>query len=107
VADAGRTRAAGGKAGPPAGGGRKGGRAQFFAPEGDSDVPSGFAKNGDTIDVFSLSRVLHDLQREGYPLEPTLVAALSLYLTLHIHRFGRYDLDMDKRPPELVYDLWS
>jgi len=57
--------------------------------------------------VFSLSRVLHDLQREGYPLEPALVAALSPYLTLHIHRFGRYDLDLDKRPPELVYDLWS
>jgi len=57
--------------------------------------------------VFSLSRVLHDLQREGYPLEPSLVAALSPYLTLHIHRFGRYDLNLDKRPPELVYDLWS
>lgn len=57
--------------------------------------------------VFSLSRVLHDLQREGYPLEPALVAALSPYLTLHIHRFGRYDLDLDKRPPELVYNLWS
>lgn len=57
--------------------------------------------------VFSLSRVLHDLQREGYPLEPGLVAALSPYLTPHIHRFGRYDLDVDKPPPELVYDLWS
>lgn len=48
-----------------------------------------------------------DLQREGYPLEPALVAALSPYLTLHIHRFGRYDLDLDKQPPELIYDLWS
>ena len=57
--------------------------------------------------VFSLSRILHDLQREGYPLEPGLVASLSPYLTPHIHRFGRYDLDLDKRPPELVYDLWS
>lgn len=57
--------------------------------------------------VFSLSRVLHDLEREGYPLEPALVAALSPYLTQHIHRFGRYDLDVDKLPPELVYDLWS
>lgn len=57
--------------------------------------------------VFSLSRVLHDLQREGYPLEPWQVAALSPYLTQHIHRFGRYDLDLEKRPPELVYDLWT
>lgn len=57
--------------------------------------------------VFSLSRVLHDLQREGDPLEPGLVAAISPYLTPHIHRFGHYNLDVNKRPPELVYDLWS
>jgi TnpA family transposase len=56
--------------------------------------------------VFSLSRVLHELQREGYPLEENEVVALSPYLTQHINRFGRYDLDMEKRPPELVYDLW-
>lgn len=57
--------------------------------------------------VFSLSRVLHDLQGEGYPLEDGEVAALSPYVTQHLNRFGRYDLDMEKRPPELVYDLWT
>ena len=31
--------------------------------------------------VFSLSRVLHDLHHEGYPLEPDHIAALSPYLT--------------------------
>jgi TnpA family transposase len=56
--------------------------------------------------VFSLSRVLHNLQGEGYPLEAREVAALSPYVTQHINRFGRYDLDMEKRPLELVYDLW-
>ena len=56
--------------------------------------------------VFSLSRVLHDLQGEGYPLEVAEVAALSPYVTQHINRFGRYDLDMEQRPLELVYDLW-
>ncbi len=45
VADAGRTRAAEGKA-----------CRQFFAPEGDLDVPSGFAKNGDTIKEVNLLR---------------------------------------------------
>jgi hypothetical protein len=35
------------------------------------------------------------------------VAALSPYVTQHINRFGRYDLDMEKQPPELVYDLWT
>ena len=29
------------------------------------------------------------------------------YLTWHINRFGRYDLDMEKQPPELLYDLWT
>lgn len=55
--------------------------------------------------VFSLSRVLHKLQQEGYPLEPGLVAALSPYITQHINRFGRYELDLEKRPPDLVYDF--
>jgi len=57
--------------------------------------------------VFSLSRVLNDLQQEGYPLESGQVAALSPYLTQHINRFGRYELDLEKRPPDLVYDLWA
>jgi TnpA family transposase len=57
--------------------------------------------------VFSLSRVLNDLQQEGYPLESGHVAALSPYLTQHINRFGRYELDLEKRPPDLVYDLWA
>jgi hypothetical protein len=57
--------------------------------------------------VFSISRVLQALQRENYPLEPWHIAALSPYLTWHINRFGRYDLDMEKHPPELLYHLWA
>jgi hypothetical protein len=45
VADAGRTRAAEGKA-----------CRQFFAADGDLDVLSGFAKNGDTIKEVNLLR---------------------------------------------------
>lgn len=41
------------------------------------------------------------------PLEPWQIAALSSYLTWHINRFGRYDLDTEKQPPELLYDLWT
>lgn len=55
--------------------------------------------------VFSLSRVLHDLRREGYPLGEAEVAALSPYLRGHLNRFGHYDVDMEKHPPELIYDL--
>ncbi|HMV59033.1 MAG TPA: Tn3 family transposase [Nitrospira sp.] len=55
--------------------------------------------------VFSLSRVLHDLRQEGYALNADYVAALSPYLTLHINRFGNYELNWEKLPPELSYDL--
>ena len=57
--------------------------------------------------VFALSRALHDLAKEGQTFEAEDVAALSPYLTQHIHRFGQYELDMEKIPPELIYDLWS
>lgn len=57
--------------------------------------------------VYSLSRLLNDLRQAGYPLTTALTAALSPYLTRHLNRFGRYDLDMDKSSPELVYDLWQ
>ena len=30
------------------------------------------------------------------------VAALSTCVPQYLNRFGRYDLDMEKRPPELV-----
>lgn len=55
--------------------------------------------------VFSLSRVLHTLQSEGYPLSAQEVASLSPYLRPHINRFGHFPLDMDTLPPDLIYDL--
>lgn len=55
--------------------------------------------------VFSISRTLHALRQQHYPLDPILIAALSPYPTLHINRFGRYDQDPTRRPPELNYNL--
>jgi hypothetical protein len=59
--------------------------------------------------VFSLSRVLHNLQSEGYPLETGEGAwapsGNSPYVTQPINRFGRYELDREQRPPELVSDF--
>jgi len=55
--------------------------------------------------VFALTRTMHNLQKQNYPLDPALIASLSPYLTHHINRFGRYDQDPGRRPPELVYDL--
>ncbi len=44
-----------------------------------------------------MMRVLNQLQREGYELDPADVATLSPYLTRHIRRFGDYVLDLS--PP--------
>jgi TnpA family transposase len=57
--------------------------------------------------VFSLSRALHDLHQNDYPLDAGLIAALSPYPTHHINRFGRYDQDPGRCPPELDYNLWA
>jgi len=57
--------------------------------------------------VFSLSRLLRDLEREGYTLNAAEIASLSPYLRPHLNRFGSYELDMGILPPELIYDLWG
>jgi hypothetical protein len=55
--------------------------------------------------VFEISRILHELRQKGYPLEPEVVAALSPYWTQHVNRFGRYDLNLNRCPPPIDYDL--
>lgn len=57
--------------------------------------------------VFSLSSILNDLHQSEQSLDPAIIAALSPYMTQHINRFGRYELDLDRRPPELIYHLWA
>ena len=55
--------------------------------------------------VARLSRELSQLHAEGYPLDPGAVAALSPYRTPHLHRLGRYTLDLTRRPQPLENDL--
>lgn len=81
-------------------------------PENDRDEQRKVVKYNHLVancvilyNVFHLSRVLGRLQQSGYTLDEAAVAALSPYLMHHINRFGHYPLDMDTRPPELVYDL--
>jgi TnpA family transposase len=54
--------------------------------------------------VFEISRILNQLQQEGYPVEPEAIAALSPYWTQHVNRFGVYDLNLDRCPPQIDYD---
>jgi TnpA family transposase len=55
--------------------------------------------------VFEISRILNELRQEGYPLEPEAIAALSPYWTQHVNRFGLYDLNLNRRPPPIDYNL--
>lgn len=48
--------------------------------------------------------MLHELQAEGQVLDEAALAALSPYLRQHIDRFGRYQLDLTRRPPTIDYD---
>ncbi|MGK7889748.1 MAG: Tn3 family transposase [Leptolyngbyaceae cyanobacterium] len=55
--------------------------------------------------VFQLSRILNQLIQEGYSFSTDAIAALSPYRTEHINRLGRYQLDLERKPPKLHFDL--
>jgi len=55
--------------------------------------------------VQVISDVLHRLNQESIELDEQVVAALSPYLSQHINRFGRYQLDLTLPPPPLNYDI--
>jgi len=51
--------------------------------------------------VVDVSRILHELIAEDYPVKREDVAALSPYLTRHIKRFGDYFIDLSAPPQPL------
>ena len=55
--------------------------------------------------VADMTRVLHELAREGQPASREAMAALSPYRTRHLKRFGDYVLDLDTRPAPLDDEL--
>lgn len=54
--------------------------------------------------VFHITQILQELIMEGHKIEDT-IAALSPYITQHINRFGRYNLDLNRKPPNIDYNL--
>jgi Tn3 transposase DDE domain len=52
--------------------------------------------------VVDVSRVLHALIAEGYPVKREDVAALSPYLTRHVKRFGAYFIEVSVPPQPLA-----
>lgn len=55
--------------------------------------------------VFYITQILQELILEGYEIEEDTIAALSPYITQHINRFGRYNLDLNRKPPNIDYKL--
>nr|WP_239112715.1 transposase [Halomicronema sp. CCY15110] len=53
--------------------------------------------------VFELTRILHELNQQGYELEAEALAELSPYLTQHVNRLGLYHLDLERQPPVINY----
>ncbi|MCR3758611.1 transposase [Clostridium felsineum] len=42
---------------------------------------------------------------EGYELTESMLSSLSPYITQHINRFGKYELDIDRKPEEINYNV--
>lgn len=55
--------------------------------------------------VFEMSRILNELLQEGYNIDPKAVAGLSPYGRWYLNRFGKYDLDVNRQPPKLQFDV--
>ncbi len=56
--------------------------------------------------VFAMSQALQGLEASGAPVSDAVLAALSPYLTAHINRLGRYELDRKRRALGLDYGVF-
>ncbi len=52
-----------------------------------------------------LTHIIEDLISEGYTIEDATLSSLSPFLTNHINRFGKYKLDLERKPIEIKYDI--
>src|SRR5262249_32906303 len=46
--------------------------------------------------VVAMTRVIRELLAEGYPVSADALAALSLYQTMHVNRFGHYRVNVER-----------
>lgn len=54
---------------------------------------------------ITLSLILNEYVNDGYKLTDEMLSDLSPYITQHINRFGKYELDLDMKPTELDYTV--
>ncbi|WP_162177856.1 Tn3 family transposase [Bacillus gaemokensis] len=55
--------------------------------------------------VFSISKLLHEYEKQKEGFNKELICYLSPYMTAHVNRFGKYHIDSNRKPSELPFDL--
>lgn len=55
--------------------------------------------------VVDMTRIIHQLLLEGYPVHLNDLAFFSPYWTRHIRRFGTYRLRFDLPPEDILFDI--
>lgn len=55
--------------------------------------------------VFSLSRILDDYMQDGNEYDEEIISCLSPYVTVHVNRFGKYCIDLNRKPPNLPFEV--
>ena len=55
--------------------------------------------------LMDMTRILRQLQQDGYTVNRAILARLSPYLTEHLRRFGEYILDLSQVPEPPVFEF--
>ncbi|OTY05605.1 hypothetical protein BK734_22350 [Bacillus thuringiensis serovar kim] len=54
--------------------------------------------------VFSMSKLLHEYEKQLEGFNKELICYLSPYMTAHVNRFGKYHIDSNRIPENLPFD---
>jgi TnpA family transposase len=55
--------------------------------------------------VCGLTQRLHEMRKEGVPIDAETLSRLSPYITQHVNRYGEYRIDLSRRAPPINYQL--
>jgi pentatricopeptide repeat protein len=54
--------------------------------------------------VEAMTRVLKEIQSDGFVVDATVLGGLAPYRVEHINRFGDYSLDMERKVPPMQFE---
>lgn len=59
---------------------------------------------GDRDNVEAMTRVLKEIQAEGFVVDAAVLGGLAPYRVEHINRFGDYSLDLVRQVPPMQFE---